>query len=418
VRQVSTAPERVRGPYPPPMDAGTLRRYADLLVEVGANVQPGQILFVAAEPRAAPMVRALAESAYERGAKFVDAWYFDPFVKRARLERAADDTLSFVPPWYVDRLAALGEQHCARITLTPVVPPGVLDGVPPERAGRDALPTLPNMFDVINARTTNWNVAPWPTPEWARTVHPGLDDETAVATLWEELAFTLRLDEPDPPQAWRDRLQELHDAGTRIDARRFDALRFDGPGTELTVGLLPTSRFSGDAAGADTVDGVVFAPNLPTEEINTAPDPERVDGVVTATKPLDLSGTVVRGLRVRFEGGRAVEIDADENAEALRARVSVDDGAARLGEVALVDRQGRIGKTGTVFFNTLLDENAASHIALGNAYAVGVGEEDVPRINTSAIHIDFMIGGDDVDVTGLTRDGERVPVLRGGAWQV
>jgi aminopeptidase len=232
------------------------------------------------------------------------------------------------------------------------------------------------------------------------------------------VAFTLRLDEPDPAQAWRERLRELHEVGARIDARRFDALRFDGPGTELTVGLLPTSRFAGDAAGAETVDGVVFAPNLPTEEINTAPDPNRVDGVVTATKPLDLSGTVVRGLRVRFEGGRAVEIDADENAEALRARVSVDDGAARLGEVALVDREGRIGRTGTVFFNTLLDENAASHVALGNAYAVGVGEEDVPRINTSAIHIDFMIGGDDVDVTGLTRGGEEIPVLRGGAWQV
>jgi aminopeptidase len=249
-------------------------------------------------------------------------------------------------------------------------------------------------------------------------VHPELDDETAVAKLWDELAFTLRLDEPDPAQAWRDRLQELHDVGTRIDERRFDALRFDGPGTELTIGLLPTSRFSGDTPGADTVDGVVFAPNLPTEEINTAPDPERVDGVVTATKPLDLSGTVVRGLRVRFEGGRAVEIDADENAEALRGRVSVDGGAARLGEVALVDREGRIGQTGTVFFNTLLDENAASHIALGNAYAVGVGDEDVPRINTSAIHIDFMIGGDDVEVTGLTRDGGEVPVLRAGRWQV
>jgi aminopeptidase len=400
------------------VDAATLRRYADLLVEVGANVQPGQIVFVTAEPRAAPMVRALAESAYERGARFVDAWYFDPLVKRVRLERAGEETLSFVPPWYIDRLAALGDEHCARITLTPVVPPGALDGVSPARAGRDALPTLPNIFDVINARTTNWNVAPWPTPEWARTVHPELDDEATVATLWDELAFTLRLDEPDPAQAWRNRLQELHDVGTRIDERRFDALRFDGPGTQLTIGLLPTSRFSGDTPGADTVDGVAFAPNLPTEEINTAPDPERVDGVVTATKPLDLSGTVVRGLRVRFEGGRAVEIEADENAEALRGRVSVDEGAARLGEVALVDREGRIGRTGTVFFNTLLDENAASHIALGNAYAVGVGDEDVPRINTSAIHIDFMIGGDDVDVTGLTRGGEEVPVLRGGRWQV
>jgi aminopeptidase len=395
-----------------------LRRYADLIVEVGANVQPGQIVFVTAEPRAAPMVRTIAASAYERGAKFVDAWYFDPLVKRARIEHAPADTLDFVPPWYADRLAELGRQHCARITLTPVVPPGVLDHVPPERAGRDALPMLPTMFDVINARTTNWNVSPWPTPEWARLVHPELDDGKAIAKLWEQLEFVLRLDEDDPAEAWRGRLRELHDVGRRIDERRFDALRFQGPGTDLTVGLLPTSRFAGDAAGAETVDGVEFAPNLPTEEINTAPDPDRADGIVTATTPLDVSGTVVRGLRMRFEAGRAVEIDADENAETLRARAAVDDGAARLGEVALVDREGRIGRMKTVFFNTLLDENAASHLALGNAYAVGVGDEDVDCINTSAIHIDFMVGGDDVAVTGITRDGDEVPVLRGGVWQI
>jgi aminopeptidase len=400
------------------MDEATLRRYADLIVEVGANVQPGQVVFVMAEPRAAPFVRAIAESSYERGAKFVDAWYFDPEVKRARLERAAEDTLAFVPPWYEDRLAALGEQRCARISITPTVPPGAFDGIPPARAGLDALPMLANLFDVINARTTNWNVAPWPTPEWARLVHPGLDDDAAFERLWEDLTYVLRLDEPDPAQAWLERLEALHEAGKRIDALGLDALRFEGPGTDLTIGLLPTSRFASETPGMSTVDGVVFSPNIPTEEINATPDPQRADGVVTATKPLDVSGTVVRGLRVRFEGGRAVAIDADENADTLRARTSVDEGGVRLGEVALVDREGRIGRTGTEFCNTLLDENAASHLALGNAYAVGVGDEDVPRINKSAIHIDFMVGSDDVAVTGLTRDGREVPVLRGGLWQV
>jgi aminopeptidase len=400
------------------VDEGTLRRYADLIVGVGANVQPGQIVFVQAEPRAAPLVRTIAESAYERRARFVDAWYFDPVVKKARLERAAEDTLDFVPPWFADRLFALGEQRCARISLTPAVPPGLLDGVDPARAGRDALPTLAQAFQVINARTTNWTVSPWPGPEWAGLVHPDVDEDAAVAKLWEELVFVLRLDEPDPAAAWRKRLQELHDVAKRIDEHELDALRFDGPGTELTVGLFPTSRFAGDAPGMTTVDGIEFAPNIPTEELTGTPDPERVDGIVTATKPLDISGTVLRGLRVRFENGRAVEIDADENADTLRARAAVDDGASRLGEVALVDREGRIGQTGTVFYNTLLDENAASHIALGNGYAVGVGDEDVPRINTSAIHIDFMIGSDDVSVTGITRDGTEVPVLRGGAWQI
>jgi aminopeptidase len=158
--------------------------------------------------------------------------------------------------------------------------------------------------------------------------------------------------------------------------------------------------------------------NLPTEEVFTAPDPARADGVVSATKPLDVSGTVVDGLQVRFEGGRVVSIEAASGADALRARCAKDDGASRLGELALVDREGRIGKTGTVFFNTLLDENAASHLALGNAYATTVGEEDRPRINQSTIHIDFMIGSDDVSVTGLSADGAEVPVLRGGSWQI
>ncbi|HEX7625879.1 MAG TPA: aminopeptidase [Gaiellaceae bacterium] len=399
------------------MDDQLLRRYAQLIVEVGANVQAGQIVWIVAEPRAAPLVRLVAAAAYERGALFVDPWYFDPFVKRIRLERAAEDTLDFVPSWTPDALRGIGEHHGVRISITPQVPPGLLAGIDPARAGRDALPAVKENFDVINARTTNWTVVPWPSPEWARLVHPGLDDDTAVARLWEQLVYVLRLDEQDAAAAWHTRLQQLHEAGQRIDAHRFDALHFEGPGTDLTVGLLPTSRFSAETPGMQTIDGIVHAPNLPTEEIASAPDPQRVDGVVTATKPLDVSGTVITDLRVRFEGGRAVEIDGN-GADALRARAALDDGASRLGEVALVDREGRIGKTGTVFFNTLLDENAASHLALGNAYAISVGEEDRDRINTSAIHIDFMVGGDDVSVTGVGRDGSRVPVLRGGAWQV
>jgi aminopeptidase len=399
------------------VDDALLRRYADLIVEVGANVQPGQIVWIVAEPRAAPLVRLVAAAAYARGALFVDPWYFDPWVKRARLEHAADDTLEFVPDWTPAALLGIGEHHGVRISITPQVPPGLLTGIDPARAGRDGLPAVKENFDVINARSTNWTVVPWPSPEWARLVHPGLGDDAAVAKLWEQLEFVLRLDEPDAAAAWHARLAQLHDAGKRIDAHRFDALHFVGPGTDLTVGLLPTSRFSSETPGMQTVDGIVHAPNLPTEEISSAPDPLRVDGIVTATKPLDVSGTVIENLRVRFEGGRAVEIEGD-GAEALRARAAKDEGASRLGEVALVDREGRIGKTETVFFNTLLDENAASHLALGNAYAISVGDEDRDRINRSAIHIDFMIGSDDVAVTGITSDGAEVPVLRGGVWQV
>jgi aminopeptidase len=398
------------------VDDEALGRYAKLIVEVGANVQPGQTVWVVAEPRAAPLVRRVAAEAYERGARFVDPWYFDPFVKRIRLERAPADTLDYVPPWYGRRLEQLGEGRGVRISITPQVPPGLLDGIEPARAGMDGLPAHKENFDVINARTTNWTVVPWPVPEWARLVHPDLDDEAALARLWEQLVYVLRLDEDDPAAAWHTRLRQLHDVGRRIDEHRFEALRFEGPGTDLTVGLLPSSRFALETPGMETVDGVMHAPNLPTEEIASTPDPLRVDGVVTATKPLDVSGSVVRGLRVRFEGGRAVSIEG-EGAEALRGRVAKDEGGARLGEVALVDNEGRIGKTGTVFFNTLLDENAASHLAFGNAYAVTVGDEDRDAINKSAIHIDFMVGSDDVAVTGRTRDGREVPVLHGGSWQ-
>ena len=399
------------------MDRELLSRYARLIVEVGANVQPGQIVWVVAEPSAAPLVEAVAIAAYERGALFVDPWYFDPYVKRARLEHADPATLGVVPPWYGKRLLALGESHGVRISITPQVPPGLLDGFDPTIAGRDALPAHRENFQVINARTTNWTVVPWAAREWAQTVFPTLSSDEAVDRLWEKLVYVLRLDEPDPCEAWRVRLQELHDAGCRIDDHRFDALRFEGPGTDLTVGLLPTSRFSSETPGMQTVDGVVHAANIPTEEVGSAPDPQRVDGVVSATKPLDVEGTLVTDLVIRFENGRAVSIEG-ENAGALRSRTAVDDGASRLGEVALVDRAGRIAKTGTVFFNTLLDENAASHLAFGNAYATSVGPSDLARINASQIHIDFMIGGDDVTVTGLDAGGSPTSVLRGGVWQL
>jgi aminopeptidase len=302
--------------------------------------------------------------------------------------------------------------------VSPNAAPGLMTGVDPARVGRDQLPSVPQHMQVINAKTTNWCVVPWATAGWARFVYPDLSDDEAVSRLFEDLVYVLRLDEDDTQGAWNRRFDELHSVGTKLDELDLEALHFEGPGTDLRVGLLPTSTFGGDEPGAQTVDGVVFHANIPTEEVFTTPDPERVEGVVTATKPLDLTGTVVEGLRVRFEGGRAVSIDADRGADALRARTAKDDGASRLGEVALVDREGRIGKTGTVFFNTLLDENAASHIALGSAYANAVGDEDRDRINVSGLHIDFMIGSDDVAVTGLTRDGRDVPILRGGRWQI
>jgi aminopeptidase len=393
------------------------RRLADLIVDVGANVQHDQVVGIVADPAVNPLVRAIAEACYLRGARFVDVWYFDPELKRLRLEHARDETLDYVPPWYASRLYGLGDARAARIALHPIVPPGALAGIDPSRAGRDSLPALKEGFDVINAGSTNWNVAPSPSEAWAKVVFPELAPAEALERLWQDLVHVLRLDEPDPAAAWKERFEKLAEAGRRLTEHRFDAMRFEGPGTDLTVGLLPGSIFEGGTH--ETAWGLEFGPNLPTEEVTSAPDPQRVDGVVAATKPLDVGGSVVSGLRVRFERGRAVEIDADENAEALRARVARDDGAARLGEIALVDREGRVGPLGRTYFNTLLDENAASHLAFGNAYDSCVDdEESKARLNRSAIHLDFMIGSNEVAVTGITRDGDRLPVLRDGSWQI
>ena len=401
------------------MDAGLLERYADLIVSVGANVQPDQVLAVEALPEAQPLVAAIAQRAYEKGARYVDVQYFDPQVKRIRAEHAAEQTLDWIPPWAGNRMLALGDLDAARVVLVPLVPPGLLDGVDAERAGRDRLPTVPETFKVIDDRSVAWTLSPYPTLGWAQIVYPDLDGADALERLWQDVAHICRLDEPDPAAAWQERIDQIWQNASRLDALDLDSLHFEGPGTDLTVGLLPSSRFAKEGGSSQTRTGVRHVPNIPTEEVYTTPDPERTEGVVAATKPLDVAGSLVTGLRIRFEGGRAVEIDADTNVATLRRRCSLDDGASRLGEVALVDRESRIGKLGRTFFTTLLDENAASHLAFGDAYSAPVGDEhDLPRINESVVHIDFMIGSDDVTVTGVTKAGERVPILRGGTWQI
>lgn len=402
------------------MPAGDDRteRLAELAVAFGANVQPGQVVAVTGEPGHAELVRAIAAAAYRHGARFVDAVYFDPLVKRQRIAHAPADTLDFVPSWYGERILELGRQRCARIQVAGMTEPDALAGLDPARAGRDQLPRLRESGQVVSERTTNWTIVPFPTEAWARQVHPDLEAPEALERLWEEVVHVCRLDKPDPVEAWRDRMDATQEAARRLTERRFDALRLEGPGTELTIGLLPSSRWWN--ARFQTADGLEHVPNIPSEEVFTSPDPARADGVVRSTKPLVLEGgTVVRGLTVRFEAGRAVEVEADSGAETMRTRVAMDEGAARLGELALVDREGRIGRLGTVFYNTLIDENAASHVALGNGFAFAAeDEDDRARVNESGTHIDFMVGSEEVAVTGVTGDGEEVPVLRDGAWQL
>jgi aminopeptidase len=393
------------------------RRLADLIVGFGANVQPGQVVGVTTNPGKEALTREVARAAYERGARWVDVFTHDPWIKRERLERADESTLDFVPPWMIDRLEWFAAEHAARITLSGNPAPEALDGVDPGRAGKDVLPYLPNTGAVINRRTTNWTVSPAPTRGWARLVYPDLPEDDAYARLWEAIAHVCRLDADDPVAAWRERGGMLRDVATRLTERHFDRIRLHGPGTDVTIGLLPSSLWL--AADFETVDGVRHFPNVPSEEIFTTPDPTRVDGHVTATRPLEVYGAMMDGIRVEFRDGRAVEIDADRGADALRSLAAQDDGASRLGELALVDGEGRIGPLDTVFFETLLDENAASHVALGNAYQLGVADDgDKQRSNASRIHVDFMIGSPELDVDGITRDGDVVPILRGGAWQV
>ena len=392
-----------------------LVRLADLLVGFGANLQPGQIVGVNDYYDMADAARAVARAAYSRGARYVDVFWWDLLVKRARLELADADSLEFVPPWMGERLRWLSNEHAARVFLTGT-DSTVFDGIDPSRMGRDLLPYLKEVPAIVNERTTNWTIGPCPNPRWAERVHPELPPDEALDKLWDEIVYVCRLDADDPVEAWRERMRAIVASAERLTERHFDAIHLRGPGTDLTVGLLASHRWLG--ADFTTVDGLTHYPNLPTEEIFTTPDPERVDGHVSATMPLEVYGSFMSGIRIEFEGGRATKVDAEEGGEALRSIVA-KEGADRLGELALVDGEGRIGPLGTVFYETLLDENAASHIALGNAYTFPLEDEaDRERANRSPVHVDFMIGSPEVDVDGLTRDGERVPVLRGGAWQI
>ena len=394
-----------------------IERLAALAVEVSANVADGQTVIVRAHLADAPLVRAIVRAAYRRGAHQVQVDWNDPLVRKIRLEEADDAALGWVSPWVHELPTKLGELRGSAIMLAGDPAPGLYDDIDAGRVGRDTVP-IPEWGVVVGERTVNWAIVPSPTRAWAGLVHPDLDGDVALERLWSEIEHVCRLDERDPGAAWRARAAELAGSAERLTLAQLDTLHFEGEGTDLHVGLLPGVRWSG--GGLTTVWGREHVPNIPTEEVFTSPDPRRTEGVVRSTKPLLVNGRAVTGLRMRFEGGRAVEIDADSGAELLRELAARDDGAARLGEVALVDGSGRIGPLDTIFHQTLLDENAASHIAIGRGFGfLAEDPQSADRINISAVHTDFMIGGPGVRVSGRTRDGRDIEVLaEDGTWRL
>ena len=380
-------------------------------------MQPGQIVAVATSPDKEELTREIARAAYEHGARWVDVLTFDPWVKRQRIALAPEDSLDFVPPWLMERLEWLSAEGAARITLNGPTAPEALDGLDPARAGRDLMPYLPNSGDVVNRRTTNWCVVPCPTVGWAQVVYPELEPDAALERLWDAMSHICRLESDDPAGAWLERFATLTTTAARLEARQFDAIHLQGPGTDLTVGLFRSSLWN--AADFVRVDGLKHYPNLPSEEMFTTPDPSRADGYVSTTMPKELYGSIIDGVRLEFAHGRVTKVEADRGADALRAVIAKDEGASRLGELALVDGEGRIGQLETVFLDTLIDENAASHIAVGNAYGFMVGDEaERARASQSAVHVDLMIGSPELDIDGITEAGEHVPVLRNGQWQI
>lgn len=409
---------------PQAIDPAKLDKLAEVAIRVGLNLQPGQDLFLTAPVAALPLVRLIAAHAYKAGAGIVTPMLADEEVTLARYRHAPDASFDKAPAWLYKGVAEAFAANTARLAIVgdnPLLLSGE-DAAKVARANRANSTAYKPALEKIANFDINWNIVSYPSLSWARQVFPDLGEIEAQQTLADAIFAASRVDVADPVAAWEEHNAALAKRSAWLNGQRFSALHFTGPGTDLTVGLADGHEWHGGQSTAK--NGITCNPNIPTEEVFTTPHALRVEGHVSSTKPLSHQGTLIEDIRVRFEGGRIVEAQASRGAEVLNKVLDTDEGARRLGEVALVPHSSPISKSGLLFFNTLFDENAASHIALGQCYSKCFvnGDKLTPEQiaaqggNKSLIHIDWMIGTAETDIEGIHADGSSVPVFRKGEW--
>lgn len=410
-----------------PASSGTqdsLARLAEVAVRVGLNLRAGQEVVMTASIDALPLARLITDAAYKAGASLVTTLFSDDQQALSRFRHAAPEAFDTAPGWLFDGMAEAFRRGAARLAIVGD-DPSLLAGQDPAlvaRANRSRAQAYRPALELITTSAINWSLVPHASPAWARAMFPELPEAEAVAKLWAAIFAATRVDQADPVAAWAAHNATLLARRDKLNEKRFAALRFRGPGTDLTVGLADQHSWMGGQSMA--MNGITGNPNIPTEEVFTTPHAAKTQGHVSATKPLAYQGTVIRDIRVRFEGGVIVEASASTGQEVLERMIGSDEGARRLGEVALVPASSPISASGLLFLNTLFDENAASHIALGQAYSKCFVDGDTITPdqftarggNSSLIHVDWMIGSAEVDVDGIDAQGAAVPVMREGEW--
>jgi aminopeptidase len=406
------------------IDPIKLERLAEVAVEVGVNLQEDQNLIVTSPMSALPFARLVAAAAYKKGARDVTFLFTDDEITLARYRHGTVAALDGAPEWLYKGFAEGLENNAARMAISAANPTLLSEQDPDKvsRVNRANLAAAKPAMKYISNFDINWSIAAYPSAAWAKQVFPGIAEEEAIEKLADAIFAASRIDNNDPVAAWAKHNAELQSRSDWLNDMRFDALHFTGPGTDLTVGLADDHLWTGGSAPSK--NGVVCNPNIPTEEVFTTPHAQRVNGVVRSTKPLAHLGTIIDGIEVRFEDGKIVDAKATKGEAVFQKMISSDEGASRLGEVALVPHSSPISQTGILFYNTLFDENAACHIALGQCYAECIvdghhltKEQIVEKGgNQSIIHVDWMIGSAEIDIDGIKANGTRVPVFRKGEW--